>query len=248
MGSSPGAAAATVLRHGFAMTACLVCAVSLARGADADPAEPKFQLFSGTDLWREGGFLYGGVVWSPDSLYKQGFALKVMAGAGEYRFHSGALATDVMGHVTQGFVTPGWRFKAEHLEITVFAGLDAQQHRLTPDDPSAGLRGGYLGARGEVDVWYEPSVTTMIAADASFSTIGDSYSGRLAYGWKLRNTFYVGPEVQAMGSVNYSAVRAGLHVTSWHYGRTEWSAAAGFMSDSDHRQGLYGRLGMLWRH
>ena len=68
------------------------------------------------------------------------------------------------------------------LTVTVFLGVDFQQHRLTPDDPSAGLRGSYDGARTGFELWYEPTAATMVAADASLSTIGPSYNVRLATG------------------------------------------------------------------
>lgn len=43
-------------------------------GADAgSPADPSFLFFSGTDIWRYGAFLYGGLLWSPAGLDADGF-------------------------------------------------------------------------------------------------------------------------------------------------------------------------------
>ena len=42
----------------------------------ADPQEPdmhSFIAFGGTDLWRDGAFLYGGLLWSPGGFGSDGF-------------------------------------------------------------------------------------------------------------------------------------------------------------------------------
>lgn len=216
--------------------------------AQADASEqPTFLLFSGTDLWRHGGFVYGGLLWSPEGLDRDGFTLKLLSGAGTYRFHSGALATDVTARQFTGFALPGWRFILENAQITVFAGLDVQDHRLSPDDVSARLRGRLTGPRSGFDFWYEPSPADMMAADASVSTIGRSYSARLAYGWRFLESLYVGPEVYALGSDNYRQYRAGFHVTGLRTGPVEWAASTGWAGDSDRRGSLYARLGILTR-
>ena len=89
---------------------------------------------------------------------------------------------------------------------------------------------------------------TMVAADASVSSIGPSYSGRAAFGWKVLDRFYVGPEVQGFAvDGNYRQFRAGVHVTALRLGWSEWFASAGWATDSDSRDSLYGRLGLIVR-
>ena len=122
-----------------------------------------------------------------------------MFGGGVYHYVSGALGNvDVRGEQLAAAVLPGWRFIRDGFIVTVFLGYDFQSHQLTPDDPSAGLRGDYVGARTGFELWYEPSATTMVAADASVSTIGPSYSARLATGWRSFDLFYLGPEVAGL--------------------------------------------------
>jgi hypothetical protein len=146
-----------------------------------------------------------------------------------------------------GFITPGWRFSGERLTVTGFAGLEAQNHRLTPDDLSAGLRGSYFGARAEINVWYQATQTTMASFDGDISSIGSSYNARLAYGWWLLDRFYTGPEAQIFGDPNYKEMRLGVHVTGWKTDFAEWSAGIGYATDSDDRSGPYLRLGVLGR-
>lgn len=87
----------------------------------------------------------------------------------------------------------------------------------------------------------------MLAADASLTTIARGYSARAAYGWKLRNWFYLGPEAQTFACTGYRALRFGAQITGLKTGWLEWSGAAGWSGDSDHRAGLYLRLGVLTR-
>ncbi len=78
--------------------------------------------------------------------------------------------------------------------------------------------------------------------------IGRSYSARAAYGRRISDRYYLGPEIAAFAAGgNYRQIRAGLHVTGMRTNLFEWSGAAGYASDTDRRSGLYGRLGVLMR-
>ena len=217
---------------------------------DFEPSlQPRFLLFANTDLWRHGGFTHGGVVAAPGGLDREGFVFKLMFGGGVYHYISGALGDiDVMGVQLAGAAMPGWRFVRNGLIVTVFAGLDYQDHRLTPDDPTAGLRGSELGLRTAFELWYEPTANTMVAADASFSTVGPSYSARLAAGWRVFDHFYLGPELQGFAADdNYQQMRAGIHVTAFKFATYEWSAGIGWAIDSDDHDSFYGKLGVISR-
>jgi hypothetical protein len=209
----------------------------------------RFLLFSTTDLWRHGGFAHGGVLWAPGGLDQEGPVLKLMFGGGVYRYVSGALGNaEVRGTELAAGILPGWRFIRNGISVTVFLGYDFQRHSLRPDDPSAGLRGNYHGARTGFELWYQPTPATMIAADASLSSVGPSYNVRLAAGLRAFDAFYVGPEVQAFGADdNYRQLRAGLHVTAFRTGAFEWSAGAGWATDTDQRGSAYGKLSVWTR-
>ncbi len=222
------------------------CCVCVSAGPGDDGA--RFLLFSGADLWRDGRFMHGGVLWSPGGLDHDGFTLQAVISGGQYRYQSGALNNaQVIGTEKELQLLPGWRFKRETLELKVFAGLDIKNDVTAPDDPSNRLHGTSAGARVAANLWYEPTPATMLAADASLTTIATGYSARAAYGWKLRDWFYLGPEAQTFACTGYSALRLGAHVTGLKTGQFEWSAAAGWSEDSDRLSGLYLRLGILTR-
>jgi hypothetical protein len=209
-------------------------------------SDDTFLYFSGTDLWRHGSFSYGGVLWSPDGIDRGGFTFKALIGAGSYQYRSGALGdVQVTGSQVTGFALPGWRFVSGKTFVTVFAGLDLQYHRTTPYDPGSDLNGSHAGLRGAIELWHEPDALTMMAADATVSSIGPSYAARAAFGWRVADAFYLGPEVAGFaGGDTYKQFRVGLHVTGVRWAWVEWSAAAGWATDTDHRDGFYARIGL----
>jgi hypothetical protein len=210
--------------------------------------DTQFLLFSGTDFWRDGQFVHGGLLWSPGGADREGFIVKLMASGGRYRYSSGALGNAwVTGTEEEAQALPGWRFKRDRLELKVFAGLDVKNDATSPYDPSNHLHGTSVGVRTAADLWFEPTPSTMIAADAALSSIVHSYSARAAFGWRLADWFYVGPEAQAFSCVGFAQARAGLHLTGLKSGLFEWSAAAGWSADSDHRSSPYVRVGVLMR-
>jgi hypothetical protein len=232
-----------------AAAAFLVCCVCVAtRPARAGDDATQFLMFSGTDLWRDGQFMYGGLLWSPDGVSRDGFTLKAMISGGQYRYASGALNNAwVTGTEEEAQLLPGWRFKRDRFELTVFAGLDIKNDTTNPYDPGSRVHGTSPGARAAIDLWFEPTPASMFAAHASLTSIETGYSVRLAYGWRLRDWFYLGPEGQAFACEGFSQLRFGAHLTGLKSGLWEWSAAAGWADDSDGRTGPYLRLGVLTR-
>jgi hypothetical protein len=101
--------------------------------------------------------------------------------------------------------------------------------------------------RFAAELWDGPTPTTMFAADASVSTIATDYSARAAFGWRLFDRFFAGPETQVYGAESYRQLRFGAHLTCLKIGNGEWSAAAGWAITTDHRSSPYVRLGFMQR-
>lgn len=217
--------------------------------ASSVPAPVRLLIFGGSDLWRHGAFAHGGGMWLRNGDDRDGPVFKAVLSGGAYRYRSGALGNvQVTGRQSTFQALPGWRLRRGQLFVTVFAGFELQSHRLAPDDPSAGLRGGHVGLRTGLDYWHEVSPRSVLIGDTSLSTIGRSYSARAAYGRRISDRYYLGPEIAAFAAGgNYRQIRAGLHVTGMRTNLFEWSGAAGYASDTDRRSGLYGRLGVLMR-
>jgi hypothetical protein len=217
------------------------------RALAGEDDEAHVILFSGRDLWRNGVFLYGGLLVAPGGFEQDGLLLKLLYSGGAYRYNAGSLGgEEVDGVEVLGAAMPGWRIKRGPVEMKFFFGPEIQQHWLWPDDPANRLRGRQFGLRFATELCAEPTPSTMVAADASLSSIGSNYSGRVAFGWRMFDAFYGGPETQVYGGAGYAQWRFGLHVTSLKTDDiTEWSAAAGWAIDSDRRSSPYVRLGLM---
>jgi hypothetical protein len=234
----------------FAAAAWTVCCVFVPvdRASAGDVEDARAIVFSGRDVWLNGAFLHGGFLWSPTDLDDDGLLFKALLSSGLYRYNAADLGGGrVVGLEVLVQTLAGWHVKRGAFEAKVFWGPEYRTHRLWPDDPGSRLRGGSIGLRFSAEIWHEPTEATMVAADASLSTIAGTSSARLGFGWKMLDLFYAGPETQVYRGDGYSQWRLGIHVTSFKTGEAEWSAAGGWSLDRDHRSSPYFRLGFLQR-
>nr|WP_246700427.1 cellulose biosynthesis protein BcsS [Variibacter gotjawalensis] len=221
--------------------------------ADISPFPKTVMYAGGIDGWRNGAFAYGAFLWSPGGLNAEGITLKLMNGHGAYRYNSGALeGAEVFGVQQLTSILLGWRFKKGGFEATVFAGADAQVNTLSQFDPGNFLVGSRYGARFGLDVWHQTRPGEMIQANVSWSSIGPSYSARIAAGWWSFNSVWLGPELQnfgnpTYGSPSYMQWRVGAHATAFEIRHFEFSFGAGYVADSDNRHGAYGRFSLIGR-
>lgn len=237
------------MRCGAAIAAAAMMFCTVAAQAETDgPSSPSFLLFAGTDLWRDGAFLNGGLLWSPAGLDAGGFTLKLLLAGGHYVYPSGYLGTDVGGTALSASVLPGWRITRDGLTVSFYAGPVVQDYRLSPYDPSSLLRGAYAGGQFSTDVWYQPDAATLIALDGSIASIGLVGSARAAFGWRSTEPFFVGPEARALWCIDYQQLRFGVHVTGFHVDALEWTAAGGWAIETTGRAGPYIRMGFNTRY
>ena len=181
------------------------CCVGVSDGpawAGGDDDIVRTILFSGRDFWRNGAFAYGGILYAPDGFDQDGLLFKLLISGGLYRYNAGDLGGEqVIGAEWLAQALPGFRVARNHFEAKIFIGPEYEYHRLWPDDPGNRLRGPAFGLRATIELWDEPTPSTMIAADASLSTIDNNNSARLAFGWQvLDKQFYAGPETQVYGA------------------------------------------------
>ena len=204
----------------------------------------RFLLFSGSDLWREGNFLYGGMLWAPSGLDRDSLVVKLITTRGYYRYRSGTLGNaSVVGALYATSVMPGVRFTRGGVTAFVFAGLDYQVHVLSRDDPGNDIRGRHSGVRIAADLWYQPTPVTMLAVSATLTSIDQAYAMRTAYGWRVLDRFWLGPEAVVYGASNYQQLRIGAHFTGLDFLWLQWQAAVGYAVDDDGNRGVYVRLG-----
>jgi hypothetical protein len=250
------------MRWGGAWRACCAVAV-LVYGADRalaqqlDPDVPQTDglsggtkvervlLYAGFDIWRYGRTGYGGFYWAPDGLNSDGFITRLFVSDGVERYDTSSKRFNT--NIVRAAPLAGWRLSQGTLELKVFAGPELENRTLMPDIPTARLRGTQLGARAAAELWWEPMPEIMLASAFSASTNAASHSARAAAGWRLFDQIWAGPEISASHDEFSAQYRIGAHLTGFRLAPFEWSAAAGYVQDSFHRSGVYGRIGVLTR-
>lgn len=237
----------SVIVAAVAATASMSCLMADLAEAGS-PSAPTYLLFAGTDLWRYGVFVYGGLLWSPAGLDSDGFTFKALLDGGGYTYRAGAFDRNVDGTLLTGSLLPGWRFSRGAFAMSLFAGVTVQDYRLHPNDPSSHLNGTYAGAQFAADVWYQPTASTMTALNATISTVGPTESVRAALGERVFERMFVGPEAEAIWCRDFEELQFGAHITGFHTGTTEWSAGGGWAMDSERRSGPYWRFGVNARY
>lgn len=235
-----------------AVTAALAVAGVMACNARDQAAvsaeNPSFLLFSGTEFWRYGAFLYGGLLWSPAGLDTGGFTFKMLLEGGQYSYVSGALQENIDGNKLSAAALPGWRFIDGGLTVTVFTGPVVQDYRLAPPDPGSRLHGFYIGAQTGADIWYQPTALTMAALSGAIATIGPTGYVRAAFGFRLFSPAFVGPEIGEFWCADFQEIQFGAQVTALRINAVQWSIGSGWAVTSDQRSGPYLRLGLNARY
>lgn len=210
-----------------------------------DAAAERFLFFAGVDLWSGGSSVHGGLLWAPWGLQRDGLVFKLVGGGGSYHYRSNG--QPIRGMHAFDSLMAGYRLSGTGFEARLFLGLDVQNHWLSRADPANALRGFHTGARVNGELWWEPLHATMISSSFSVSSIGPNYNLRGAAGWKLFDSFYIGPEVETFSDLRYRQYRVGAHITALRTGPVEWTAGVGYAQDSSNVSGVYGRLGFLIR-
>ena len=228
----------------------MVCCVGVSTGpARAGDDGAQFLLFSGADLWRDGRFMHGGLLWSPGGLDREGFTLQA------HRFGRAVplplrRAQQCLGDRRRGggAVAAGLAVQARPARAQGFRRARHQERRhqslrsvqpIARAHPSASAPPSICGSNRRPQPWSPPTRRCPRSPPA--------IRRAPPIGWRLHDWFYLGPEAQTFACVGYSQLRFGIHLTGLKTEQWEWSAAAGWSGDSDHRSSPYLRLGVLTR-
>ena len=123
-----------------------------------------------------------------------------------------------------------------------------QDYRLTPYDPGSRLHGLYVGGEFATDVWLQPTPSTMAELNGAIASIGPTGSLRAAFGGRVFDRMFIGPENKEIWCGNFEQVQLGAHITALRINAFEWSAGSGWSITSDHRTGPYLRVGVNARY
>lgn len=208
--------AVTSFRHTIALSA-LAAALFVSQSAlAADPAESWVDADTNTGvLWagvagQENVIAgYAGGIWALNGdLDAAGFLLKAQVLFVDYDFATTVAPGTGNGDVSRGNVSIGYQWVDEGYVASIFAGLDLQEHDITPaaastlDDEAGLIVSARVATRG--GAMYPMSIV------GNYSTANDTYWVRARAGYKMNN-FEIGPEVAALGDQDDDAFRVGAY-------------------------------------
>src|SRR5262245_11256907 len=171
------------------------------------PEPPRGVLFSGIDGGEGARYMYGGVVVALNGdLTRDGFVVRAYGSRVDYDLDPGN------GVGWQGDLMLGYKFARGALWGTVFAGVDYQNHRLSPHNPDENVRGTEIGFKVGADLSTPYGSQFYAALSANYSTAFDTYWARVRFGHH-RGNFTFGPEGIVMGNEGFDAQRLGGFLT-----------------------------------
>jgi hypothetical protein len=162
---------------------------------------------------------------------------------GSYFYNAGApVFGRVHGTLINGSFLVGYEWVTSRATVALYAGVEAVNTSISPNDPSNTVKGGRAGVKLATDFYVLPTDNMMLAGVASYSSNFNSYYGRLKFGFSIGDRIYIGPEVAALGDNFFQQWRVGGHLSGLRYGMMQFGAAVGFLSDRVRGGGVYGTL------
>ena len=225
------------------MSFCRALGISaaLALLASSALAEEKTLLFTGTSLEEDSHYSYVGGVYAPlSSLSANGLLVRGTAAYGGYGYDRTG-AADVDGTVRAFDLMAGYQyFISGGARFSFYAGLDYQNHDLSPDDLANPVRGTEFGAKGQLEFYVPITPNVDASIVGSYSTAFDSYWSRATIAYDF-GFVAVGPEVLLMGSQSYDQQRYGIAFSKINLGDVaEFGFSGGYSNTSDRgKDGAY---------
>lgn len=188
-------------------------AAAPAMAADDTSAVQSTSVYSGIDFAKDAeGYFSGATLAFNGDLSKSGVVFKVDGGISNYEYASDLSPTGIIdGDGYQVSAMLGYLWALDSVSLTLAAGVDYQDQELSPDDPTATVRGSETGLRVAADFWTGNDKVSF-SGSGSYSTAFDSYWTRARAGLIL-GRFTIGPEALAFGSEGYDAQRLGGYGT-----------------------------------
>ena len=234
------------------LTATILCCIP-ARGADSTvrpdlsprmhPFRERLLFFAGADVARDSTYGWTGLVAAPVGLlHEDGLRLRVMGGAGAYRYRTGNVPGGVNAAATvSAELMVGYRFSLAGTFITTYVGGHVENQSLATADPGHAAQGTEAGIKLALELYRRFTPRIFVTASASVSTVHDAHYARATVGYEFADTFALGIEAAVNGDARYDEPRAGVFVQS-NLGSTGFTLAGGMLSNSDKGDGYYGTL------
>lgn len=199
-----------------ARLAVLAAGLLTASLAHAGPDEPRAEIFTGLEASNNAvsGYLGGGYAFGK-GLYHPGWRIRAVGSFGRYDYRgtlfgeTAGVATTFDGSASFGAVLLGYQFRRDGLFFKLFAGVEAEDQRITPRDPRNSVQGSAVGLRLQAETWLDLAPFWFCSLDASYGTAFQEYWSLARVGYRVRPRLALGLEGGALGNEEYDAGRGG---------------------------------------
>jgi hypothetical protein len=171
--------------------------------------EPQMGVwFGGLDVVKDATYAFDGVIVAFNrDISKDGWALRTYGSRVDFdQDPTGD------GRGWQGDVMLGYLFNRGAFSGGIYVGADYQNYKLSPDDPTANVRGTEWGFKVAADIATSDDRPLYFSLAGSYSTAFDSYWSRVRVGHNRNHVIY-GIEGQAFGNEDFDAQRLGAFLT-----------------------------------
>jgi hypothetical protein len=206
----------------------------LAFVAPAFAQDPRAEIFTGLEATNNAisGYLGAGLALGK-GLYEPGWRIRAVGSLGRYDYRGtlfGAgedLATTFDGDASYGAALLGYQFRTETVFLKLFAGIEAEDQRISPRDPDNAVQGSALGLKFAAEGWFDISPLWFASLDASYGTAFQEYWSLARIGRRLGPRLSLGLEGGALGNEEYDAGRGGAFVRA-SFAAVEVTLSGGF--------------------
>jgi hypothetical protein len=170
--------------------------------------------------------LYGylDILFAPGGdLDKSGFRLRVGS--------EGGTEAPVSGLNTQASFLLGYSFESETHSLLLMSGVDVQNSQFNAVGRANRVGGTAFGWKGLAQLDTKPTQSTMLNAQASYSTAFNEYYIELETGYAIAKETYLGPMVAFLGDDYFAQGRLGGDLSGIKLGPAEFTFHAGYLQD-----------------
>ena len=153
----------------------------IAGAADAADKPQAYEIVAGFDVAPQSLYWYTEAITAVNGdIAKSGFLLRTYGSLAVFQYATKAVAGTVDGELWQADIMPGYQFVRGNITFGGYAGVDYQQARLSPNDPTNQVNGSATGIKVEAHYYYSDDKQPIEASLAGeYSTAFDTYYAEL---------------------------------------------------------------------
>lgn len=173
------------------------------------------------------------------TLLQSGPRVRLQGVAGTYSYPGAAVRQTVTGVQQEGTLLLGYEWIWAQAALAGYIGMNVRSNELSILDPGNPVVGTGLGTKVAADLYMNPTDNTLLAVNASYSTLFNAYYARARAGFAVAPGVFIGPEVTLLGDNFFNGWRTGAHVTGFAIGPMKFSLGAGYAFDRVQKGGYY---------